>query len=418
MIDLADVSLSFGDVSVLDGVDLAVDPGEFVALVGPNGAGKTTLLRTINGVLAPDEGRVGIDGTAVSDLSSKAVSRRVATVPQDTHLGFSFTAEQVVEMGRTPHRSRLDWAEGGDAVERALSRTEMLDLRDRAVDDLSGGERQRVLLARALAQEPDALLLDEPTASLDINHQVRVLGLVERLVAEGQTAVAAIHDLDLAARFCDRLVLLSDGRIRADGPPADVLRDPAVESAFGTRTAVSRNPVTGTPTVAAVAEGEESGRVHVAGGGAGGRTALAALWRAGYDVSLGPVPDGDTAARAAERFGCETVTAPPFRSLDGERRERAAELCRSAEAVVFPAGPGSGALAGEPDLPPRIRAEFTDPESSAPHPARALGDGGSPDGGSSPPVETVETESELLAAVRDCLDGGDGAARAREKRGK
>ena len=417
MIELSDVRHSFGDVSVLDGVDLSVEPGEFVALVGPNGAGKTTLLRTINGILEPDGGRVEIDGTALSDLSSKAVSRRVATVPQDTHLGFSFTAEQVVEMGRTPHRSRLDWAEGNDAVERALSRTEMLDLRDRAVDDLSGGERQRVLLARALAQEPDALLLDEPTASLDINHQVRVLGLVADLVAEGQTAVAAIHDLDLAARFCDRLVLLSDGAIRADGPPAHVLRDPAVESAFGTRTAVSRNPATGTPTVAAVAEGEDSGRVHVAGGGAGGRKALAALWRAGYDVTLGPVPDGDTAARAAAQFGCETVTAPPFRSLDGESRERAAELGRAADAVVFPTGPGSAALAEASDLPPWIRAEFADLEGSPTPAARALGDGGSP-AGASPPVDTVETESELLAAVRECLGGGGEAARAREKRGE
>jgi iron complex transport system ATP-binding protein len=418
VIELSGVSLSFGDVSVLDGVDLSVEPGEFVALVGPNGAGKTTLLRTINGILEPDGGRVEIDGTALSDLSSKAVSRRVATVPQDTHLGFSFTAEQIVEMGRTPHRSRLDWDEGDEAVERALSRTEMLDLRDRAVDDLSGGERQRVLLARALAQEPDALLLDEPTASLDINHQVRVLGLVASLVGEGQTAVAAIHDLDLAARFCDRLVLLSDGGIRADGTPAEVLRDSAVESAFGTRTAVSRNPVTGTPTVAAVEERTEPGRVHVAGGGVGGQKALAALWRAGYDVTLGPVPAGDTAARTADQFGCETVTAPPFRSLDGERRQRALELCRSADAAVFPGGPGSSALAGESDLPPRISAEFADGADSAAHAARALGDGGSTDAESPGSVETVETESELLAAVRDALDGSGVAARAREKRGE
>ncbi|PSP45087.1 hypothetical protein BRC69_07275, partial [Halobacteriales archaeon QH_6_66_25] len=186
MIDVDGVSLSFGDVPVLDGVDLRVEQGELVGLVGPNGAGKTTLLRTINGILDPDAGDVRLDGEPVAELSAREVSRQLATVPQDTHVGFAFTAEQIVEMGRTPHRSRLDWTDDDDPVDAALERTQTDHLRDRSVDDLSGGERQRVLLARALAQEPAALLLDEPTASLDINHQISVLGLVEDLVAEGR----------------------------------------------------------------------------------------------------------------------------------------------------------------------------------------------------------------------------------------
>ncbi|MFC6721805.1 heme ABC transporter ATP-binding protein [Natrialbaceae archaeon GCM10025896] len=253
-VTVENLSQSYGDVSVLDGVDLTVEPGEFVALVGPNGAGKTTLLRSINGVLDPDGGTVALDGTPVEELSSKAVSRQVATVPQDSHVGFSFTTEQIVEMGRTPHQSRLDWGTDSEPIERALERTETAQFRDRAVDDLSGGERQRVLLARALAQEPSVLVLDEPTASLDINHQIRVLGLVAGLVSEGNTAIAAIHDLDLAARFCDRLLLLSDGHIRARGSPESVLTDDALATAFGTTTAVTRNPATGTPTVAAFDE--------------------------------------------------------------------------------------------------------------------------------------------------------------------
>jgi len=271
VICLSEVCLSLGPTDVLDGVSLSVERGEFVALVGPNGAGKTTLLRTINGILSPDEGTVELDGDAVGGLSASAVSRRVATVPQDTQVGFSFSVEQIVEMGRTPHRSRLDWRDDGDPVEAAMERTETLGFRDRAVDSLSGGERQRVLLARALAQEPDALVLDEPTASLDINHQVEVLGLVADLVAEGRAALAAIHDLNLAARFCDRVLLLSEGRIRARGPPADVLGDDRLAEAFGTETAVSRDHVTGTPRIAALdGRPDRAGRVHVAGGGPAG----------------------------------------------------------------------------------------------------------------------------------------------------
>jgi iron complex transport system ATP-binding protein len=133
------VELAFGDVQVLDGVDLTIEAGEFVAVVGPNGAGKTTLLRTINGLLTPDAGRVELAGERVDSLSAKEVSRRVATVPQDTHVGFSFRAEQVVEMGRTPHRSRLDWSDDQDPVDRALERTAMTDLRDRPVDGTDRG---------------------------------------------------------------------------------------------------------------------------------------------------------------------------------------------------------------------------------------------------------------------------------------
>jgi len=345
VIRLDDVSLTFGDVPVLDGVDLDVERGEFVALVGPNGAGKTTLLRTINGILDPDRGSVFLDGDPVASLSSRAVSRTLATVPQDTHVGFAFTAEQIVEMGRTPHRSRLDWTDDADPVDAALARTETEGLRDRPVDELSGGERQRVLLARALAQEPAALLLDEPTANLDINHQIRVLGLVEELVAEGRAALAAIHDLDLAARFCDRLVLLHEGRIRAAGPPEAVLRDPGLGEAFGTTPAVTNNPVTGTPTVAAVPDSpDRSSEIHVAGGGESGLATVRVLWRAGFDVSVGPVPEGDVTASLAAQLGLDVLTAPAFGSVDDATRERARHRADRSELVVLTPGPGADAL--------------------------------------------------------------------------
>lgn len=258
-IDVESVGVSLGGARILEGVSLSVPAGSFVAVVGPNGAGKTTLLRTINGVLAPDEGRVLLDGRAVTDLSAREVARLVATVPQGTELAFEFPVRDVVEMGRTAHRGRFERAGEADraAVETAMERAAVADLADRSVGSVSGGERQRVLLARALAQESPALVLDEPTASLDVHHRVRTLGLVADLVEEGRTAVAAIHDLDLAARFCDSLVVLADGGVLATGPPEEVLTESVVERAFGGPVTVDDHPATGTPSVTALEDRPE-----------------------------------------------------------------------------------------------------------------------------------------------------------------
>jgi iron complex transport system ATP-binding protein len=404
MIDARGVELSFGDVSVLEGADLTVERGEFVAVVGPNGAGKTTLLRTINGLLDPDAGTVELDGTAVTELSAKEVSRQVATVPQDTHVGFSFRAEQVVEMGRTPHRSRLDWSDDADPVDRALERAEIADLRERAVDDLSGGERQRVLLARALAQEPEALLLDEPTANLDINHQIGVLTLVADLVAEGKAALAAIHDLDLAARYCDRIALLADGEIRTAGPPEEVLRDDALAAAFETATAVTTDPATGTPRVTAVDRSERDGHAHVLGVGANARRAVRTLWRAGLTVTVGPVPAGDAAATFAADLGCETVTAPPFESVSDRALADATELAAGTDIIVDAGGPAA-VVAAVAEGTPTVRAALTPGADPGAFAQTALAQ----DGGATARDREVRatTPPELLGAVEDHLGSRD-----------
>lgn len=254
MIDLDDVGVTLGGESILEGVSFDVPRGRLVGLVGPNGAGKTTIIKTINGSLAPDEGEVRIDDDPVVGLPARAVSQRVATVPQNTSLGFDFAVRDVVAMGRTPHRSRFERASTADreAVERALRRARIVDFADRPIGSVSGGERQRVVLARALCQDTPGLLLDEPTASLDIGHGVRILRLVRELVSEGKTALAAIHDLDLAARFCDDLVLLAGGRVLVTGRPEDVLTEANVEEAFDVQVAVAPHPVTGTRSVTAL----------------------------------------------------------------------------------------------------------------------------------------------------------------------
>ncbi|ELZ76529.1 heme ABC transporter ATP-binding protein [Haloferax sp. Atlit-4N] len=337
-IRLDDVSLSLGGHSILDSVSVDVGEGTFVGLIGPNGAGKTTLLRTLNGALAPDEGSVRVVGEDVHALSSKAASRLVATVPQTTSVTFDFPVRDVVEMGRTPHRGRFDgWRERDTAaVDDAMRRTAVESLADRPVTEVSGGERQRVLIARALAQETPVLLLDEPTASLDINHQVRTLELVSDLVADGTTAVAAIHDLNLAAHYCDALVLLSGGRILSAGDPAAVLSEEHLREAFDAEAVVSRHPVTGSVYVTALppSSDDANGRVHVVGGGGTGARALHLLSAAGYALSAGALNEGDTDAEAARRVGADLVTVPPYSPVDDAARAAVESRVEAADVTV------------------------------------------------------------------------------------
>ncbi len=227
---------------VLHDLDLAVARGEVVAVLGPNGSGKTTLLRLLTGQLRPDAGSVTFDGRAVCDWPRDALARRVAVLPQQLELPVGFRVAELVELGRAPHATRLFGSTADDeaAVRRALVDAGALDLADRYADELSGGERQRVLVAMALAQEPELLLMDEPTLHLDLAHQVALLAAIRRLRSQrGLTVVAVLHDLNLAAAFAPRVVVLSDGRAVGDGPPASVLEPELVRQVFGVAVTVA-----------------------------------------------------------------------------------------------------------------------------------------------------------------------------------
>ena len=222
--------------TLLRDVRLTVERGEVVALVGVNGSGKTTLLRIVAGTLRPHGGRVVLGGRPLADLGRLAVARRVAVLPQSVALPAGFTVAQLVEMGRSPHVRGLFRSSDADlqAVMRAMLEADVTSLAERLVDELSGGERQRVLVAMVLAQEPELLLLDEPTVHLDLAHQVSLLTSVRRLAERrGVGVLGVFHDLNLAAAFADRVALLHDGRIEAIGPPDEVLRASLVRRLFG-----------------------------------------------------------------------------------------------------------------------------------------------------------------------------------------
>jgi iron complex transport system ATP-binding protein len=234
-ISLDRVTVTLGGRQVVREVSAHVEEGEWVALIGPNGAGKTSLLRAVAGLL-PCEGRVSLDGTSLDDLGRKERAKRLALVPQEPRTPPWLTVAEYVLMGRTPYLRPLarEGEVDREAAARALSRLDLDELAERTLGTLSGGERQRVVVARALAQEASIVLLDEPTASLDIGHQQQAFDLLDALRAtEGLTLVAAMHDLTLAAQYADRVLLLDAGRVVADGAPVDVLTEEALAQHYG-----------------------------------------------------------------------------------------------------------------------------------------------------------------------------------------
>lgn len=250
-ISAIDVGFSYGASEVLKGISLDVAPGSFVGLIGPNGSGKTTFLRVAAGLLKPARGSVSLLGRPMAGMSRVEIARKLALLPQSPALPPTFTAWEIVLMGRTPFLGLLGRERSSDlaAAERAMGLANCAQLADRRVEELSGGERQRVLLARALAQEPDVLLLDEPTAHLDLQHQVTVVELVAGLVAGGMAALGVFHDLNLAASYCDRLAVLSGGRLTAIGRPEEVLVANTLSAVFHLDLALLPRPEGGAPAV-------------------------------------------------------------------------------------------------------------------------------------------------------------------------
>lgn len=252
MLSVRALTAGYASRTVLDRVDFSAARGELVTLLGPNGCGKTTLLRCISGVHPPASGTIALDGDDIASLGPAAMARRVAVVAQAAMLPGGFTAFDVALMGRTPHLRLLQGETRHDVaiVRAAMERADCWHLRARPVDELSGGERQRVVIARALAQQPDLLLLDEPTSHLDLAHQVETFRLMRELCREQQLAVVAVvHDLTLASLFSDRVVLLSEGIVAAEGTPAGVLRADVLERTFGVAVRVIHDPASGAPIV-------------------------------------------------------------------------------------------------------------------------------------------------------------------------
>lgn len=252
VLQIVDLNVRLGGRSILEGVSLSVRPGEVLALIGPNGAGKTTLVRASSGALPYEGGSVRVAGKSVSEMTARERASWIAVVPQARNLPENFTVWETVLFGRTPYIGWLGRTNGKDdaAIRQALEQTGSMELIHRKMGELSGGEQQRVLLARALAQDTPVLMLDEPTAHLDLRHQSTLLNLVRRMAKEQNKAVlAALHDLNLVALYANRAALLVEGRLQAYGKPSEILTPGHLLKAYQVPVNITTHPIYGTPLV-------------------------------------------------------------------------------------------------------------------------------------------------------------------------
>lgn len=351
-LELKELSFSFGDKNVLRGVSFTVSDGEFVGLMGPNGSGKTTLLRCMMSYLPADESAIMVDMKPLHTFLPKELARMFAVVPQSSSTDFAFTAEDIVMMGRLPHiGSRLagESKEDVSIVKRAMERTDTLRLADRMFFELSGGERQRVIIARAIAQEPKALLLDEPTVYLDINGQFEIMDLIRKLNREqGITIVAVLHDVNLAARYCDRIALLSEGSLEAIGPPSAVLTPETIHSVYGLEVVVRKDPLSQSvyimPKTSTSSVLRHGTRVHIISGGGTGGPIMQLLHERGYSVSTGVINVLDSDYENAQELHVPAVAEVPFSQVSEEAHAQNMKLISEARFVIvsrFPVGPGN-----------------------------------------------------------------------------
>lgn len=338
-----DLTLQYESHPILDRLEFGITRGRRVALLGANGAGKTTLLRCISKALEPTAGAILLDDRDIKSLSPRDLARTMAVVPQETRADFDFTVEETVLMGRLPYLKRFT-AEGSD--ERAIARRSMEmtgvnHLAGRSIATLSGGEKQRVIIARALCQEPHILLLDEPTANLDIGYQHSLLELIIRLNREqGITIIAAIHDLNLASRFFDRMILLAGGRVLAAGTAAEVIAPEPIRTAYGVEAFIYRHPLTGCLQVSVrdSAGVAKTGQlpVHVIGGGEEAIPVLEQLRQQGFPLSIGPVTPEDSSYRFAAFYDLPVIAVPPFSPVSDQAHLAHLELIKNTALVVVP----------------------------------------------------------------------------------
>lgn len=334
-------SVGYSGNAVLRDVDLDVRAGELVGLVGPNGAGKSTLLRAVTGAAQQLGGEIELLDRPVRSLGDAERARDVGVVPQAQQALFSFSAFEYVAMGRHPRLSRFAALSEDDtaACMKVMALTDTDRLAEAPVDTLSGGDLQRLTLAQALAQEPRVLLLDEPTSHLDLNHRLQVLDLVRSLADGGMAVLGVFHDLDLAARYADRLAVVDDGGVDPVGSPAEVLTSELVARVFRVRAVVGLDPVSGAPTVVPVLRDEAAAPTReervllVCGSGSGARL-MRVLALAGLRVHVGALNRGDIDFSVAEALDLGRVELPPFGEMGPGEEEAVAAEALAADIVV------------------------------------------------------------------------------------
>lgn len=338
ILSLEGVSFETGGKRILKDISLSVGRGEFVGLIGPNGAGKTTLLNCIVGI-NPPEGKIAVAGRETRRMSEKEIAGKITHMHQSTVITSPFLSLDIVLMGRYPH---LGWLRGEGPGDYRIARenmeyTDTLRFEKAPVNTLSGGERQRVLFAKALTQQTDIILLDEPTANLDITHQEQLFRYCRELCGRGTAVVAAVHDLKIAARYCSRLVLMKEGEIISDGTPEGVLTSANLTRAYGVNALAYRNRITGEMDIH-VFPGDRTmngRRVHVIGGGGSATGTIRQLFERGCKVTAGVFSHGDSDMHAAEVFGLDYTACRPFSEITEDCHDKNVEMIRRSDITIL-----------------------------------------------------------------------------------
>jgi iron complex transport system ATP-binding protein len=355
LLEVSAISAGYDGKPVISELSLRANPGDFIGLIGPNGSGKSTLIRVLSRVLAPIAGRALLEGENIWEKGAAWAARRMAVIPQESPLAFDYRVAEMVLMGRSPHLGRfaLEGESDLEIARECLKLTKAEDLAEKSFNALSGGERQRVTIARALAQQPRLLLADEPIAHLDISYQLQILELLRRLAkTRGLLVLSALHELNLAASYCDRLLLLAGGRLLSAGTPGEVITPENIRRAYGVRGKVKINPANQRPylTLASDAAPAPSGgkglRLHVICGAGSGAELLEYLVEAGCEVSAGVLNVTDSDQQTAERLDLPRAEEAPFCDISPEVHRQNCLLAAAADIVVVCSIPfGHGNLA-------------------------------------------------------------------------
>jgi len=352
IIRMESVDFRYPERPIFSGLSLSLEGGEVLGLIGPNSSGKTTLLKLMDGLLQPQRGRILLEERNLEQIPRAQVARKIAVVPQAMEVPFSFTVGEIVLMGRAPYLTRFGWEKQKDldVAREAMALTDVAGLGDRTFWELSQGEKQRVLIARALAQEPRIILLDEPTSHLDINHQVEINELIRGLnLQKGLTVLHISHDLNLAAEYCHRIVLLHQGSVFSAGVPSEVITEENIRRVYETKVLVEKNPLSGAPRITLLGKGkmEQPGpqrTVHIICGEGSGVDSARRLLLRGYRVSLGVLNTGDTDQKIGRTLGLPMALEGPFSSISERGMEENRKLMEKADLVLverFHVGPGN-----------------------------------------------------------------------------
>ncbi len=340
-IQIDNLGFNYGTRMVLEDICFSVEKGSFVSVIGPNGSGKSTLLKLITAVLKPKRGSILLQGEDIRFMNRKEIAARVAVVPQNTSIEFDFKVMDVVMMGRYPFISKLK-GEAKEDVEAAVSSmryTNTLHLADRSFMELSGGERQRVILAQALTQSPQILILDEPVSHLDLQYQVEILNLIRKMCLDNKlTVIAVLHDLNMASTYSDSVLMLKDGKIRYSGTPLEAFTKSSIKDIFNTDVYISVGEIGNKPYIYTLTKPHIESRnksVHVICGGGSGSDIIKELYFDGYDISSGVITIGDQDWKTSKDYEAEVAEEIPFTGISDKAYLLNKKLMLKADYIVL-----------------------------------------------------------------------------------